>query len=48
MRFADRDHGFHMRVFRERQADILAESQGMGWVAEFIDVLGVELALAAE
>lgn len=47
MCFADRDHGFHVHVFRERQTDILAESQGMEWVAEFIDVLGVELAQAA-
>lgn len=36
-----------MRVFRERQTDILDESQGMGWVAEFMYVLGVDLALAA-
>lgn len=34
-------------VFRERQTDILAESQGMEWVAEFIYGLGVGLALAA-
>lgn len=36
-----------MRVFRERQTDILDESQGMGWVAEFIYVLRVDLALDA-
>lgn len=36
-----------MCVFRERQTHILAETQGMGWVAEFIYVLGADLALAA-